>query len=109
MKKLDTVFISYGALLILLGGIGWVTAHSLPSLFAGSGSGLLLMVSGWLWKQRRSSGLYMGVFLLGLLCVVFGKRYAAQGKSLSLGLLSTSALVFVLGVKTAWRKLRFSF
>ena len=104
MKKMDTLFIGYGALLILLGGVGWVMSHSMVSFLAGGGSGLALMVCGWLLARGKRAGLYVGTAVLLMLCGVFGARYAAQGKTLSLVLFSTSAIALVLGAKAIFRK-----
>ena len=99
MKQSDILFISYGALLVLLGGVGWVMAHSLPSLLAGSGSGLALMISGVIWRSGKRAGLYAAVGLLVMLCGMFGWRYLVQGKTLSLVLFCTSAFALVQGAR----------
>jgi len=104
MKKTEILFVGYGALLVLLGGLGWVKAHSLVSLFAGGGSGLALMACGWILARGKRAGLYAGVAILLMLCGVFGMRYAAQGKLLSLVLFSTSAIALVLGARAILRK-----
>ena len=104
MKKIESLFIGYGALLVLLGGIGWVMSHSMVSFLAGGGSGLALMVCGWLLVRGKRAALYMGTAVLLMLCGVFGARYAAQGKMLSLVLFSTSAIALVLGTRAILRK-----
>jgi uncharacterized membrane protein (UPF0136 family) len=104
MKKMEALFISYGALLVLLGAIGWVMSHSMVSFLAGGGSGLALMACGWIWKRGNRVGLYLSAAILLMLCGVFGARYAAQGKMLSLVLFSTSAIALVLGTRAILRK-----
>lgn len=72
--KYSDYFVFFGAVSILLGILGYVRAKSVPSLFAGGVSGVLLVVAGLMALRREQvaglnwgylTGLIVSVLLLG--------------------------------------------
>ena len=98
---------AFGAFTIIGGIIGYVKAKSRASLIAGTVSGALLMLAGWLVGH---SGARPGVFLaLGVsaaLVVRFGKAFKTTKKvfpALVITLLGLVAIVLGVVVLVRWR------
>ncbi len=76
----------YGALLIVGGSIGYIKAKSIPSLVAGTISGIIAIVLGFF--TAHTADVYAALALSVFLILVLGRRYLATK--------ATPALVTVL-------------
>jgi uncharacterized membrane protein (UPF0136 family) len=90
------VLLVYG-LLMLAGGVMGFRAGSKASLYAGGGSGVVLLAAWALTFRSPALGLWIGMLISLLLCVVTGGRLAATRKIMPAGmLLLASVVAFVL-------------
>ena len=94
--------ISYGALSLVGGVIGYVQAKSKVSLILGIIFGVLLIVAG-LWQlQNRTWGLLLGIFLSADLVAVFAVRlwktqkFMPAGLMLVAGIAASGAMLYAL-------------
>ena len=81
-----TVLLIYG-LLIIFGGVMGLRAGSKVSLYAGGGSGLLLLVAWFVSRSHLELGLWIGVAISVLLSIVSGMRLAKTKKFMPSGML----------------------
>jgi len=91
-----TVFIAYGAILIIGGFFGW-KAGSKVSLIAGSISGLLIFLSFFLLNSNIKAGFYLFGVVSVLLCVSFLMRFLKTHNFMPSGMLlmlSVLAVIF---------------
>lgn len=96
----------YGALLFVLGIYGYWQAGSALSLYAGSGFGVLLILSslgifkGFRWSARAA------LILTLLLTALFAVRYSTTGKAMPaiLSVISGGMLLFLLAQAGTWKK-----
>lgn len=70
------------ALLMILGGYMGYRSGSAVSLYAGGGSGLLLLVAYIVSRFNFSVGMWIGTVLALLLAVNFGMRWYQTGKAM---------------------------
>ncbi|CAM8890867.1 unnamed protein product [Rhodiola kirilowii] len=91
--------IPYGVILVIGGIIGFARKSSLASLAGGSGTGLLLILAGYLslkaFERRKNSWI---AFILETLCAitvtwVMGQRYLQTSKIMPAGLVSGISLL----------------
>jgi uncharacterized membrane protein (UPF0136 family) len=87
-----TTLLVYGILMVL-GGLMGLRAGSRASLYAGSGSGLLLLVAWLVTRVSPAAGLWMGLILTVLLTLTFAGRWKKTGKFMPAGLLLLVSLV----------------
>ncbi|NIM01634.1 MAG: hypothetical protein GTN89_12565, partial [Acidobacteria bacterium] len=75
------------AVLMIAGGAMGSRAGSKVSLYAGVGSGLVLLAAFGATFAALETGLWIGCGLAAALAVVFGKRLAKTGKFMPAGML----------------------
>lgn len=86
------------AVLMLVGGFMGYRAGSTVSLYAGVGSGIVLLVAWLVTRSQLDVGLWIGVVVTLLLCISFGMRLAKTGKFMPAGgllVVSVVALLFL--------------
>lgn len=100
LSVLQMVFLVYALLLIIGGVIGYAKAGSRPSLIAGVGSGLAVLLAAFLTTRSAGLGLGVGAAVAILLAGFFGYRYLVKTKKfMPAGMLAVvSVLVAVLAV-----------
>eukprot|EP01147_Barroeca_monosierra_P000161 gene161-3552_t len=79
--------------IVAFGGImGYLKKKSVPSLIAGSGSGLAYMITAYLIRSGHSTAGYQTAFVLSLaLAIVMGRRTAKAKKFMPAGLVAVIA------------------
>src|SRR5438105_9692208 len=90
--------IIFGVLTIAGGIIGYVSKGSVPSIIAGSISGILLVVAGFLLPQHHTSGLVLGLVVSIPLAAQFVPKFFATWRMMPAGIMS---ILSVLGVVAA--------
>ena len=98
------VVLVYGALVALGGVIGYAKAQSKPSLYAGIGFGLALLMSGYLMWQGDRRAVPGALVLSVLLLLVMGSRYILTRKFMPAGLVTLLSLVAIVLLAMAWRR-----
>ncbi|KAL3636764.1 Protein FATTY ACID EXPORT 6 [Castilleja foliolosa] len=94
--------IPYGLLLVCGGVIGFAKKGSTASLAGGAGTGLLLILAGYLslqaFHKRKNSyfALILQLAIAALLTFVMGKRYAQSGKIMPAGIVAGISVVMAL-------------
>ena len=88
-------FIVFGVLTIVGGIIGFVSKGSVPSIIAGSISGILLLVAGFLLPQHHAAGLGLALIISALLAAQFIPKFFATWKMMPAGMMS---VLSVLGI-----------
>ena len=86
------VLLAYGAFMVL-GGVMGLRAGSKVSLYAGGGSGALLLAAWGLSFVRLDAALWVGAVLAGLLSAVMARRLAASRKFMPAGMLLAASLI----------------
>ena len=90
------VLLVYAALMIL-GGLMGHRAGSKVSLYAGVGSGVVLLGVWFVTRSQLGVGLWIGAVVTLLLCISFGMRLAKTGKLMPAGgLLAISVVALLL-------------
>jgi uncharacterized membrane protein (UPF0136 family) len=95
----------FGALTIAGGVVGFVKAKSKASLIAGSISGVLLLLSGYLVGTSGKPGLFLGLIVSGALAGRFVAVYLQSKKVMPAGVMAALGVIGV--VLTAASLLRF--
>lgn len=105
-KALAWSVLVYGALLILLGFLGYTKAGSLISLYMGAGSGSLLVLSSFLIFGRVKFGSYAATLLTLALTATFGIRYSLTHAEIPaiMAVLSGGMLLFLLAKTIRWKQ-----
>lgn len=95
---LGRIVLAAYALFMLAGGIiGFRKGGSKPSLIAGAGSALVLLVAFFLVRSNPVAGYWLGAITSLLLCIVFTLRLSKTGKFMpSGGLLVVSLIALIL-------------
>lgn len=96
----------YSLLIIALGTIGYYQAESIPSLIAGVGCGILLLLSALLMFMGKKFGSYTALILTTLLTGIFAYRYALTAGLFPalLATISGAMLIFLLAKLTNWKR-----
>src|SRR2546430_5968444 len=97
-------FLICGALTILGGVIGYVKAGSVPSIIAGSITGVLLLVAGALLPEHRAIGLATGFVISLLLAAQFIPKFIRTGKAMPAGMMSILSAIGIIVALVAWIK-----
>jgi uncharacterized membrane protein (UPF0136 family) len=86
--NLGQVVLLVFAILMLVGGVmGYRAAGSAASLYAGTGSALVLLVAWFVSRTAPAAGFGLGALTSLALCIVFGIRVAKTGKMMPSGML----------------------
>lgn len=96
----------YSLLIIALGAVGYYQAESLPSLIAGVGCGILLLLSALLMFLGRKFGSYSALVLTILLTGIFSYRYTVTNALFPalLAVISGAMLIFLLAQLAKWKR-----
>ena len=97
-------FIIFGVLTIAGGVIGYVKAGSIASIIAGSISGVLLLVAGFILPEHRAAGLIMGLIVSLLLAAQFAPKFISTGQAMPAGGMSLLSVLGAVIVLVAWFK-----
>ena len=104
MDATKLYFLIFGALTIIGGIIGYVRANSLPSIIAGSITGVLLLVAGSLLSSHRVIGLATAFVVSLLLAAQFVPKFIRTGKVMPAGMMSILSLIGLIVAIVAWLK-----
>jgi uncharacterized membrane protein (UPF0136 family) len=104
MDATKLYFLIFGALTILGGIIGYVKAGSLPSIIAGSITGVLLIIAGALLRQHRAAGLATAFVISLLLAAQFVPKFIRTAKVMPAGLMSILSVIGLIVAVVAWLK-----
>lgn len=107
MKKQRTAIavIVFGVLTGIGGLIGYMSAHSMPSLIGGFVMGLLLLICGFAMMKKSVLGYFSACLLTALLLFFFGYRFFNTGKIAPAGVMSLASLgVFALLITSKPKK-----
>ena len=96
--------IVFGILTIAGGVIGYVKAGSMPSIIAGSISGILLLVAAFLLPDYRVAGLAVGLIISLLLAGQFIPKFIRTGKVMPAGMMSILSAIGIIMAIVAWTK-----
>ena len=102
MEATKVYFLIFGTLTIIGGVIGYVKAASLPSLIAGSITGVLLLVAGALLPEYRAIGLATGLVISLLLAAQFIPKFFRTRKVMPAGLMSILSVIGIIVALFAW-------
>jgi len=96
MQTTAMIVLVYGTLVLLGGVLGFARARSRPSLFAGVGFGLALLISGAMLWQGNARVLPGTTALAGVLLIVMGVRFARTKKFMPAGMVALMSLIVVI-------------
>jgi uncharacterized membrane protein (UPF0136 family) len=102
MEATKVYFLIFGALTIIGGVVGYVKAASLPSLIAGSITGMLLLVAGALLPEHRTIGLATAFVISLLLAAQFIPKFFRTRKAMPAGLMSILSVIGIIVALVAW-------
>ena len=97
-------FIVFGILTIAGGVIGYVKAGSLPSIIAGSITGVLLLVAAFLLPEHRAVGLATAFIVSLLLAAQFVPKFVRTGRVMPAGMMSILSVLGIIVAIVAWAK-----
>ena len=97
-------FIVFGALTIAGGIVGYVKAGSLPSIIAGSITGVLLLIAATLLPEHRAIGLATAFVISLLLAAQFIPKFIRTGKAMPAGMMSILSAIGIVMALVAWMK-----
>ena len=97
-------FIVFGILTIAGGIIGYVKAGSMPSIIAGSITGILLVVGALILPEHRAAGLATGLVISLLLAAQFIPKFLRTGKAMPAGMMSILSVIGIIMAIVAWMK-----
>lgn len=95
-------FIVFGILTIAGGIMGYVKAGSMPSLIAGSITGILLLAGAWILPEHQQAGLLTVLIVSLLLAVQFIPKFIRTGKVMPAGMMSILSAIGVILALVAW-------
>jgi len=104
MDATKIYFIIFGALTIVGGTIGYVKAGSAPSIIAGSITGLLLIIAGFILPEHRTTGLATAFVVSLLLAGQFVPKLLRTGKMMPAGMMSILSVIGLIVAIVAWLK-----
>jgi uncharacterized membrane protein (UPF0136 family) len=97
-------FIIFGVLTIAGGIIGYVKAGSMPSIIAGSITGILLVIGALILPEHRAAGLLTVLIVSLLLAAQFIPKFIRTGKAMPAGMMSILSAIGVVVAIVAWMK-----
>jgi uncharacterized membrane protein (UPF0136 family) len=95
-------FIVFGVLTIVGGIIGYVSKGSVPSIIAGSISGILLLIAGFLLPQYHTAGLILALLVSVLLAAQFVPKFLATWKMMPAGMISVLSVLGIVAAVVSW-------
>ncbi|MEP7015419.1 MAG: TMEM14 family protein [Verrucomicrobiota bacterium] len=95
-------FIIFGILTITGGIIGFVKAGSMPSLIAGSITGILLLIGAFVLPEHRAAGLLTVLIVSLLLAAQFIPKFIKTGKAMPAGMMSILSAIGIIVALIAW-------
>ncbi len=104
MEATKVYFIIFGALTIVGGIIGYVKAGSLPSIIAGSITGVLLLIAGSLLPEHRAASLATAFIISLLLAAQFVPKFIRTGKAMPAGMMSILSVIGIIVAVIVWIK-----
>src|SRR5438105_3336867 len=104
MEATKVYFIIFGALTIIGGIIGYVKAGSLPSIIAGSITGVLLLIAGSLLPEHRAASLATAFIVSLLLAAQFVPKFLRTGRVMPAGIMSVLSVIGFIAAIVAWVK-----
>jgi uncharacterized membrane protein (UPF0136 family) len=104
METTKIYFIVFGLLTIAGGIIGFVKAGSLPSIIAGSITGILLLVAAFLLPEHRAAGLATAFIISLLLAGQFVPKFLRTGTAMPAGIMSILSVIGIIVAIVAWIK-----
>jgi uncharacterized membrane protein (UPF0136 family) len=97
-----TYFFIFGALTIVGGIIGYIKAGSLPSIIAGTITGVLLIIAATLLSDHRTVGLATALIVSLLLAAQFVPKLIRTGKVMPAGMMSILSVIGIVVALVAW-------
>lgn len=97
-------FIIFGLLTIVGGIIGYATKGSMPSIIAGSITGVLLLLSAFLLPDHLIAGLAVALLVSLLLAGQFVPKFVQTGKAMPAGMMSILSVIGIVMAIVSWIK-----
>jgi uncharacterized membrane protein (UPF0136 family) len=97
-------FIIFGLLTIVGGIIGYASKGSMPSIIAGSISGILLLLGAFLLPANIAAGLTIDLVVSVLLAGRFVPNFIQTGKAMPAGMMSTLSVIGIVMALLAFFK-----
>lgn len=88
--------LAFAGLLAVGGFMGWARARSRPSLIAGLGSAVVLVICWAVSRTYESAGYWSGAAVSVLLCAMFAARLRKTRKWMPSGVLLLASIVAVI-------------
>ena len=104
MEAAKIYFIVFGILTIVGGIVGYVKAGSVVSIIAGSITGVLLLVAGFLLPEHRLVGLASALIISLLLAAQFMPKLLRTGRVMPAGIMSLLSVIGIIVAIVAWVK-----
>lgn len=106
-SKTSWTVLIFGALIFILGLLGYIKGGSAASLYSGGAFGVLLIIAAGFMFCKKRLGFYAALFLTAALAITFVIRYFATTKQMPaiLALLSGAMFLFLLTRAARWRTL----
>lgn len=104
MAPVKIYFILFGILTMAGGVIGYVKAGSMPSIIAGTVTGLLLLLAAFLFPEYRLVSLALGLLISLLLAGQFIPKFIRTGKVMPAGMMSILSVIGIIMAILAWVK-----
>ena len=104
MEVAKIYFIIFGLLTIAGGVVGYVKAGSVPSIIAGSITGVLLLVAAFVMPEHRVAGLATALIVSLLLAAYFIRKYLSTGAVMPAGMMSVLSIIGVIAAIVSWVK-----
>ena len=97
-------FIIFAVLTIVGGIIGYVSKGSVPSIIAGSISGVLLLTGALLLPNHVGAGLAIALVVSLLLAGQFVPKFIQTGQAMPAGMMSILSIIGILTAVLTWIK-----
>jgi uncharacterized membrane protein (UPF0136 family) len=104
MEAAKIYFVVFGVLTVAGGVVGYVKAGSVASIIAGSITGVLLLVAGFLLPEHRAVGLATAFIISLLLAAQFAPKFIRTGRVMPAGMMSILSVIGVIAAIIAWIK-----
>src|SRR5437763_17145374 len=104
MEAATMYFIVFGVLTSAGGVVGYVKADSVASIIAGSITGILLIVAGFLLPEPRAIGLATAFIISLLLAAQFAPKSLRTGRVMPAGMMSILSVIGLIAAIVAWVK-----